>query len=349
MVAADRYRLERLRLMCEKILSESLDVATVMATLLLVRCRPSCRQLEESCIQYIASHPDPGVYAAVKRTEEYEKLKENCSSLIIEITDRAAMHSLDRRSSPDKSCSTSASMYNVSEVVRGVHEIPNFKAVHKSHACHDWRISLYPSGNAAVEGDKYISVYLQLVSDLPAGTAAVVKTSICFKIQDPSGTSPLKVCSSSHNRTSKSRTWGYEKFISLEAAKSKYMAHDGSLTNGSDVGFLVEESEIRAHRLVIAARSPALHGAVAGTKEEEDDHSTVMKAAVFKAVLHFIYTDELLPGDGTRLLAGDMHAHGSVPLARRHRCKGLEDYCIDFISTPDVAKELLKAFIALDN
>ncbi|KAM0861339.1 hypothetical protein ACQ4PT_045954 [Festuca glaucescens] len=63
LVAADRYDLGRLRLMCENILVESINVMTVMSTLLLVRGRQSCHQLEDSCIKYIASDPD--VYAAV--------------------------------------------------------------------------------------------------------------------------------------------------------------------------------------------------------------------------------------------------------------------------------------------
>ncbi|CAM0871250.1 unnamed protein product [Alopecurus aequalis] len=45
LVAADRYDLERLRLMCEKILAENIGVASVMTTLMLVHGRDSCRQL----------------------------------------------------------------------------------------------------------------------------------------------------------------------------------------------------------------------------------------------------------------------------------------------------------------
>nr|XP_020163771.2 BTB/POZ and MATH domain-containing protein 2-like [Aegilops tauschii subsp. strangulata] len=88
LVAADRYDLERLRLMCENILSECINVATVMKTLLLVRGRQRCYQLQDSCIKYIPSDPD--VYNAVRTTKEYEELKETCSSFIIEVSERVA-------------------------------------------------------------------------------------------------------------------------------------------------------------------------------------------------------------------------------------------------------------------
>ena len=73
LVAADLYDLERLRLMCEKILSESMDVENVMTTLVQVDGRQSCQQLEASCIEFMASDPD--VYDAVEATEEYKELE----------------------------------------------------------------------------------------------------------------------------------------------------------------------------------------------------------------------------------------------------------------------------------
>ncbi|XP_044335959.1 BTB/POZ and MATH domain-containing protein 2-like [Triticum aestivum] len=344
LVAADRYDLERLRLMCEKILSENLKASTVMSTLLLVRGRKSCRQLEQSCIEYIATHPD--VLAAVMATEEYEELKETCSPLVLETVERVAMamHGLDRNSSllPEKSSST----FNASEEVHGWHDfkIPNFNAVQRSHGVGQ-RIHSSPFKVGGYDWTR------------PKGFPGV-RASRCFKIEDPSGTWPLTVNYSSVTLFARgtATSWGCPKCVGIENAKSKYMASDGSLTircevdvakepytsrastigarfmvtvppsqvstqleqllaskNGSDVAFLVEESEIRAHKLVIAARAPALHEAVVATSNKEDDHATAavvrvddMKAAVFKAVLHFIYADELLPGDGTRLLAGDM-------------------------------------------
>jgi speckle-type POZ protein len=139
LVAADRYDLERLRLMCEDILAESVNISTVMPTLLLVCGRQSCHQLEDSCIKYIASNPE--VYAAVRATEEYKELKETCSSFIIELNERVATHNMachTRSPSPSSSSrrpqEQSMSMFKPSEVVRGTHEfrIPNFSSVQRS-------------------------------------------------------------------------------------------------------------------------------------------------------------------------------------------------------------------------
>nr|AJA71656.1 BTB containing protein [Triticum aestivum] len=88
LVAADRYDLEKLRLMCEKILSESIDTASVIPTLMAVLGRHSCRQLEASCIEYLAS--DANVYANIKATEEYKELEDSCCSFLANVMDKVA-------------------------------------------------------------------------------------------------------------------------------------------------------------------------------------------------------------------------------------------------------------------
>jgi speckle-type POZ protein len=124
----------------------------------------------------------------------------------------------------------------------------------------------------------------------------------------------------------------------------------------SDLTFLVEECEIHAHRLIIAVRSPLLLEGV------EPSATSVrigyMKATVLKAVIHFVYTDELPPVDDA-VMAGEMLAAACrfgikrmkalcdnlvaqlitkenvlsmLELAWRHQCKELKIYCSEFIS-----------------
>ncbi|XP_047057683.1 uncharacterized protein LOC124664142 [Lolium rigidum] len=428
LVAADRYDLERLRIMCQNILLESLDASTVMGTLLLVRGRHTCCQLEDSCIEYIAS--DPNVYAAVRATDEYQELKNSCSPLIIEIMERVATHNPNgaRKSSdgmkhrpPEKTWST----YNA--LVHSVHEfrIPNFCAVQRSVGVgqvihsgtfnvggYDWHVWMYPSGEKG-EAQGNIALYLKLLSQPPVHGIVV---SGKFFVGNPSGkfTTEKKEWIFTNTYTRTSLAWGYTKLMSFESAKSRYLANDGSLTiccsfavtkqpytttstpatramivvpsssialyldqllvggHGSDVQFLVEGSEICAHSLVIAARSPILYEEVAAAVSNKDGHIVRidgMKATVFKAVIHFVYTDEL-PALGSTVVDEDMLAAASrfglermkiicenflaehiskenavdtFNVARRHRCSKLEDYCIDFIlSVPSLAKGLIK-------
>jgi speckle-type POZ protein len=150
---------------------------------------------------------------------------------------------------------------------------------------------------------------------------------------------------------------------------------------GSDVKFHVEESDVRAHRLVIAARSPVLHKAVESTTNTElivrIDGMTVR---VFKAMLHFVYTDELpcmddlSAGDFTTV-AGDMlaaacrfrlermkrlcmnllaekvttvsSALATLKVARRHNCPELEEYCRQYMLLPHVASKVTQTCIRL--
>ncbi|CAA7059729.1 unnamed protein product [Microthlaspi erraticum] len=51
---------------------------------------------------------------------------------------------------------------------------------------------------------------------------------------------------------------------------------------------------VRAHRLVLAARSPVFESQFDGVEEDRDIEVTHMEPKVFKALLHYIYKDALL-------------------------------------------------------
>ncbi|XBI62048.1 hypothetical protein VPH35_042747 [Triticum aestivum] len=408
LVAADRYDVERLRLMCENILSESMDTTNVMATLLVVRGRYSCRQLEDSCIEYIASEFRPcHVRCCDQDTRPH-------------ITPRPRMSDRINGLPLGKTWST----YNMSQKVHGVHEfrIPNFLSVQRSHGVghvihsgafhiggYNWRIEVNPVGDAA-ENQGNISVYLRLLTDPPDRGVEVSSTfNTTGNWPYPDGQINADGCLYAQNNEG----WGLGRLITFESAKSKYLAHDGSLTihcnvalithaytiicspttramitvpdssitsqlgkllvsgDGADVCFLVENSEIHAHHLLIAARSPILCEAMAGAVNIRDDNLIQvdgMKADVFKAMLNFVYTDKLEPLVSTGA-AGEMlgaacrfgldrmkaicqnflaehiskdNALHMLKLAHAHchNCSKLEDYCIEFIRPwPLLAKE----------
>lgn len=139
----------------------------------------------------------------------------------------------------------------------------------------------------------------------------------------------------------------------------------------SDVTFEAEGELIYAHRLVLAARSPVFNAELSGPLQDNcskpikiDD----MKAVVFKAMLHFIYTDSVPdemegPGDYPDvqigsvlftqhlLVAADRYALDrlklmcedklcrnictdtvaiSLTLAEQHNCPRLRKLCFDF-------------------
>ncbi|KQJ98215.1 hypothetical protein BRADI_3g35513v3 [Brachypodium distachyon] len=84
LVAADRYDLERMTLMCESLLSETIDSENAAATLQLAD-KHHCPQLKAFCVDYITS---PGVLKAVLATEGYKELRENCPSVLADVLER---------------------------------------------------------------------------------------------------------------------------------------------------------------------------------------------------------------------------------------------------------------------
>ncbi|KAK1612221.1 hypothetical protein QYE76_035894 [Lolium multiflorum] len=205
LVAADLYDLERLRLMCEKILCENMDAGNVMTTLMQAHGRPSCRQLEASCIEFMASNPD--VYEAVEATLEYKELEKDCAPFINELTKKVARRAVARNSHSSSSSTSSSSphksksTYNPYALFRGTHEfiIRNLKAARQtSHVDeedirsgtfqvggYEWAIDVGP-WQEGKDGKEYIGIALVLLS----APVASVKASACFRIDDPKGKLP---------------------------------------------------------------------------------------------------------------------------------------------------------------
>lgn len=89
---------------------------------------------------------------------------------------------------------------------------------------------------------------------------------------------------------------------SIHVPESDIGDHFGTLLEneeGSDITFNVSGEKFRAHKLVLAARSPVFENDFVNMMEEDNDEILVteMEPRVFKALLHFIYKDTLPEDD----------------------------------------------------
>ncbi|CAM0909178.1 unnamed protein product [Alopecurus aequalis] len=86
LVAADRYAMERMKLVCESKLYESLHAETVATTLALAD-QHHCSQLKDACIEFINSSNRMNDVVASKG---YEHLKRACPAIIADILEKTA-------------------------------------------------------------------------------------------------------------------------------------------------------------------------------------------------------------------------------------------------------------------
>uniref|UniRef100_A0A0E0DIM5 Uncharacterized protein n=1 Tax=Oryza meridionalis TaxID=40149 RepID=A0A0E0DIM5_9ORYZ len=86
MVAADRYGLDRLVLICEEKLCRSIDVQMVATTLALAEQHQRV-VLKDACLGFIVSR---GVLGAVARTDGFKHLLTTCPSIMVDILDKVA-------------------------------------------------------------------------------------------------------------------------------------------------------------------------------------------------------------------------------------------------------------------
>ncbi|KAM0896857.1 hypothetical protein ACQ4PT_022929 [Festuca glaucescens] len=85
LVAADRYAMERMKLMCESNLCKSLDVENVTGTLALAD-QHHCSELKNACLEFIAS---PDRMDDVMASQGYAHLKRSCPAVVIDVFERA--------------------------------------------------------------------------------------------------------------------------------------------------------------------------------------------------------------------------------------------------------------------
>jgi speckle-type POZ protein len=81
LVAADRYAMERLKLLCASVLAKHLRVETVATTLALADQR-NCKSLRDMCIEFMDSSDR---MRAVVATQGYANLKRTCPSVIVDV------------------------------------------------------------------------------------------------------------------------------------------------------------------------------------------------------------------------------------------------------------------------
>jgi speckle-type POZ protein len=82
LIAADRYKLDDLKKICEMALLPSIRLSSVAATLALAE-RHRCPDLKNACIQLILS--SPGNLKALVETNAFEKMKTDCPSALIDL------------------------------------------------------------------------------------------------------------------------------------------------------------------------------------------------------------------------------------------------------------------------
>ncbi|GJN04906.1 hypothetical protein PR202_ga22487 [Eleusine coracana subsp. coracana] len=177
---------------------------------------------------------------------------------------------------------------------------------------HRWLIVYFPSGKEPANAD-CVSIYIKLEKD-STDIKARVKFSLLDKDDDPVPRYSCPRGSGPEDSTrgvfvfQEMRTEDRDAAMgAIDVPAPDLGRHLGRLLSGghgADVTFEVAGETFPAHRYILAARSPVFMAELFGSMEEKMAtcvRIADMEARVFKALLHFIYTD-LLPD----IAEGDM-------------------------------------------
>ncbi|XP_010227283.1 BTB/POZ and MATH domain-containing protein 2 [Brachypodium distachyon] len=219
---------------------------------------------------------------------------------------------------------------------------------------YDWKIRFYPDGEkiAPAAPTSYASAYLIYLSE----TLETITGKLALTMLDKDG--------------------------KVVASKELPGQLERALKDGkdADITLLVGGREFGAHRFMLAARSPAFHAQLLGPTGENKNTPRVievvdMEPAIFEMLLHFIYTDSLLPPcDGEEgygapkmqqlLVAADRYGldrlkamceeklcrsidvktfTSTLALANEHCCERPKNACDEFMSKPGRVSDVLSS------
>ncbi|CAO2162697.1 unnamed protein product [Urochloa humidicola] len=266
---------------------------------------------------------------------------------------------------------------------------------------HLWRIRCYPRGGRDDSGE-YVAIYLELTSD-SKNVKTIFQVFCQRRDGEPSFSNEVRSVKVYSNEYRES--WGWPHFVKRSLLESVYVT-DGWVTflcsiivlgadtiavppssigydlgylldsdAGTDVSFIVKGETIPAHRAILAARSPVFQAEFFGTMSDATSPSIKLQdiePEVFKAMLVFLYTDELSEDEEFGetvtemmqhlLAAADRYALDRLKLmcaqklwniissdtfastlacAETHNCPELKRKCIDFFAVEKNFKKIV--------
>ncbi|KAI3888371.1 hypothetical protein MKW92_006687, partial [Papaver armeniacum] len=282
---------------------------------------------------------------------------------------------------------------------------------------HDWVLVFYPHGRSE-SCKEYVSVYIKLVSPTQVTASyEIITASYEIKLLDQTGKgihslgtgpkSPIKCnkesCSWRHRRYMKISELETSSFLkddclSIHCTVETVQAHSvipvrpsDMIQNlkdllksqlGTDVTFQIGNEFFRAHKLILAARSPVFRAMFFGSVGNPDMDTVAIEEfdpLAFKAMLLFLYSDELPETrelsdsdslctstaimqhllaaadrfDLARLrsmceakLCAEITANTvatTLALAEQHRCLQLKNVCLNFATKPENLGEVVKS------
>ena len=269
---------------------------------------------------------------------------------------------------------------------------------------HGWRIRYYPDGTREDLKD-YAAVFLEIVTEC----VKQVRVKYDFRLVDPATGLSSSVFSVRALYDRAHTSWGTNKWKKTSELEASYLREDclviecdvtvveesrldeeseralevqvppsdlsdnlGKFLDsgeGADVTFKVKGEDFRAHKFMLAARSPVFkaefYGPMMGKKTKGSITIEDMEPAAFKALLHFIYKDSLPAMDDLDadenvemvkhlLVAADRYAvermklmcesilckrldagtaAATLAFADQHYCSKLKDACSAFITS----------------
>ncbi|GJN15680.1 hypothetical protein PR202_gb02616 [Eleusine coracana subsp. coracana] len=215
---------------------------------------------------------------------------------------------------------------------------------------HLWRIYCYPRGRSVTDNGEYLSIFLHLISH-PKDIKTIFHVFCLAKNAEPDFSNEKR---SVHVFSSEvSENFGWNQLMKRSILEANYVINGqltlicGILVMGdnsipmpsseigydlvhlfnckvaADVSFIVKGETIRAHRAVIAARSPVFKVELFGSMEDATSSSILLEdiePTTVKAMFWFMYTDEL-PED-------DEHGGSSIELMQ-HLLAASDRYALD--------------------